>query len=121
MSKSKAKGTAWETATARYLVGEGFTQVERRTLSGAADRGDLLGLPGWVIESKNCRRLELASWVDEAAIEQANAGAAWSAVWHHRPGKASPADGYVTMTGATFARLLREMGLTSDNVTGGDR
>lgn len=110
MSASKAKGTAWETAICRLLVAEGFEHAERRALAGTSDRGDISGIPGWVIEAKNCKAMGLATWVDEAAIEQANDGAEFSAVWHHRRGKASPADGYVTMTGATFVRLLRAAG-----------
>lgn len=110
MSRSKSKGTAWETGICRYLAEEGFTQVERRALAGTSDRGDIAGIPGWVLEAKNCKRMDLAGWVDEAALEQANDGAEFSAVWHHRVGRAMPAAGYVTMTGATFVRLLRAAG-----------
>lgn len=110
MSSSKKRGTAWETAVCRLLAVEGFPHVERRALNGTQDRGDVAGIPGVVIEAKNCRQTQLAAWVDEAAIEQANDGADYSAVWHHRRGKASPADGFVTMTGATFVRLLRAAG-----------
>jgi hypothetical protein len=110
VSRSKGKGTAWETAICRLLAAEGFTQVERRALAGTSDRGDIAGIPGWVIEAKNCKTMSLAGWVDEAAIEQANDGAEFSAVWHHRRGKAAPAEGYVTMTGATFVRLLQACG-----------
>lgn len=110
MSRSKQKGTAWESAIVRHLATEGFPHIERRALNGTQDRGDIAGIPGWVLEAKNCRSMDLAGWVDEAAIEQANDGAEFSAVWHHRRGKATPADGYVTMTGATFTRLLRQAG-----------
>jgi hypothetical protein len=110
MSRSKAKGTAFETAVCRYLAGEGFPHVERRALSGTQDRGDIAGIPGWVLEVKNCRATTLAAWVDEAAVEQANDGAEYSAVWHHRVGRAHPSAGYVTMSGATFVRLLRQAG-----------
>jgi hypothetical protein len=110
MSRSKAKGTAWESAICRFLVAEGFPHVERRALNGTQDRGDIAGIPGWVLEAKNCQATSLAAWVDEAALEQANDGAEFSAVWHHRRGRALPADGYVTMTGATFVRLMRQAG-----------
>ena len=110
MNRSKIKGTAWETAICRYLISEGLPAVERRALAGIGDRGDIAGLIGWVIEAKNCKALALAAWLDEAAIEQANDGADYSAVWHHRKGKAHPADGYVTMSGAVFVRLLRDAG-----------
>lgn len=108
MSRSKAKGTRWESAIVRLLVDEGF-MVERRALTGCADRGDISGLDEWVIEAKDCVRTELAAWVDEAAVEQANAGARYAAVWHHRRGKGSPADGFVTMRGDVFVRLLQAL------------
>lgn len=108
MSRSKAKGTRWETAIVRLLVDEGFL-VERRALTGNADRGDISGLADWVIEAKDCARTELAAWVDEATVEQANAGARFAAVWHHRRGKASPADGFVTMSGAVLVELLHAL------------
>lgn len=113
MSKSRQKGTSWETALCRFLTEEGFPHVERRALAGTSDRGDIAGIPGWVLEAKNCRKVELAAWVDEAALEQANDGAEFSAVWHHRVGKAHPSAGYVTMSGATFVRLLRSAGYGS--------
>ncbi|AGL13860.1 hypothetical protein [Actinoplanes sp. N902-109] len=110
MSASKDKGTAWESRIVGYLAENGFPHAERRALNGTQDRGDIAGVPGVVIEAKNCKTTSLATWVDEALLEQANDGAAHSAVWHHRRGKASPADGFVTMTGAGFIRLLREAG-----------
>jgi hypothetical protein len=116
LSRSKQKGTAWETAICRYLAGNGFPHVERRALTGSQDRGDLAGIPGVVIEAKNCQRTDLAGWLDEAAIEQANDGADYSAVWHHRRGKASPGEGFVTMSGASFVRLLRAAGHGSELV-----
>lgn len=110
MSRSKQKGTKFETAIVGYVAEHGFPHAERRALSGTQDRGDLAGIPGWVIEAKNCATATLAAWVDEMLAEVANDGAAYGAVWHHRRGKASPADAYVTMTGAMFVRLIRQAG-----------
>lgn len=108
MSRSKAKGTAAETAVVRFLQAAGFTQAERRTLNGAKDRGDIAGLPGVVIEVKNCARQELAAWVAEAERERDNDNATLGVVWHKRRGKTDPADWFVTMSGHQFAALLRE-------------
>ena len=108
MSKSKAKGTAAETAVVRYLREQGFEQAERRALHGTADRGDIAGVVGTVIEVKNCARMELAGWLAEAAAEADNDGARLGVVWHKRRGKGSPGDWFVTMDGATFVRMLRE-------------
>jgi hypothetical protein len=110
VSRSKDKGTAWESAIVRYLTEHGFPHAERRALTGSQDRGDIAGVPGWVLEAKNCSATSLGVWMDEAIVEQARDGADYSAVWHHRKGKASPADGYVTMTGAAFVRLIRQAG-----------
>ncbi|MFJ8791423.1 hypothetical protein [Streptomyces sp. NPDC102462] len=108
MSRSKAKGTAAETAVVRYLQAAGFAQAERRTLAGVQDRGDIAGIPGVVIEVKNCARQELPAWVAEAEIERDNDNATLGVVWHKLRGKSSPADWFVTMSGAQFAQLLRE-------------
>lgn len=108
MSASKRKGTTAETAVVQYLQTMGFTQAERRTLGGAKDRGDIAGLPGVVIEVKNCARQELAGWVEEAERERDNDNATLGAVWHKRRGKGNAADWFVTMSGEQFAHLLRE-------------
>lgn len=108
MSASKRKGTAAESAVVQYLQTMGFVQAERRSLNGAKDRGDIAGLPGVVIEVKNCARQELAGWVAEAEVERDNDGASLGAVWHKRRGKGQPADWFVTMSGDQFVHLLRE-------------
>lgn len=109
MSRSKAKGTAAETAVVRFLQAEGFAQAERRTLGGVKDRGDIAGIPGVVIEVKNCARQELAAWVAEAELERDNDGASLGVVWHKRRGTTDPGRWFVTMSGRQFAALLREL------------
>lgn len=109
MSAAKKKGTTAETAIVQFLRTAGFTQAERRTLNGAKDRGDIAGLPGVVIEVKNCARQELGAWVAEAELERDNDNASLGVVFHKRRGKGNPADWFVTMSGLQFAALLREM------------
>ena len=108
VNRSKAKGTSAETAVVRFLRTIGFVQAERRTLNGILDRGDITGIPGVVIEVKNCARQELAAWVAEAERERDNDRASLGVVWHKRRGKTDPADWFVTMSGSQFASLLRE-------------
>lgn len=108
MSASKAKGTRFETAICDYLNAEGFP-VERRALAGSADKGDIAGLPV-AVEAKNVKATALAAWVDEADAEAVNAKAPLGGVvWHHRRGRAHPSQGFVTMSGATFVRLMRAL------------
>lgn len=80
MSKSKAKGTAAETAVVRYLRSlerngtPVFPDVERRALSGNVDKGDIAGIPFWTIEVKAAKTLKLSEWKNETVIEATNAG-----------------------------------------------
>ncbi|MGW8702858.1 hypothetical protein ACWGOK_39135 [Streptomyces eurythermus] len=108
MNRSKAKGTSAESAVAQYLRTMGFTHVERRTLNGSYDRGDIAGIPGVVIEVKNCARQELAAWVTEAERERDNDRASLGVVWHKLRGKAHPSKWFVTMSGEQFVSLLRD-------------
>ncbi|HEX6968855.1 MAG TPA: hypothetical protein VF174_08630, partial [Micromonosporaceae bacterium] len=107
MSAQRKKGTAWETAIVQYLRANGANHAERRSLHGMQDRGDIAGVPGVVIEAKaGAWRPE---WMDKAEVERRNDGhAPVAVVWHKRRGKASPGDGFVTMTGAQFVNLLRQ-------------
>jgi hypothetical protein len=109
-STSKAKGTAAETAVVDYLREHGWPHVERRAANGRADRGDIAGVVDAVIEVKNCARLELAAWIDEAELERRNDRSSHAAVVHKRRGKGNPADWFVTMTGAQYVQLLRAAG-----------
>jgi hypothetical protein len=107
---SKQRGTRWESRIVDYLREHGWPHAERRTLNGNKDRGDISGLIGVVIEAKDQARHSLAEWLDEAQQERANANADIGVVWAHRRGKASPAHGYVLMTGEDFTRLLKSAG-----------
>lgn len=110
MSKSRAKGTSWESAVVTYLIERGWPHAERRALNGANDKGDIAGLPGVCLELKSCARTELATWWEEAKTERQNAGAVTAAVWFKRKGKTSPADGYVLLDGQTYTELLKAAG-----------
>lgn len=74
MNKNKRKGTAAESAFVKFMVEHGFKYVERRSLKGKADRGDISGLPGVVIEIKSGSRLAIPEWLKELEIEMVNDG-----------------------------------------------
>jgi hypothetical protein len=109
LSKAKQRGTAAETAVVNYLHSVGFESAERRTLSGANDKGDINLSEHLVIEVKDHQRMELAGWLDEANREATNANAPYGVVWHKRARKGSPADWYVTMDGANFVKLWKDL------------
>lgn len=107
---AKAAGRTWERAICDFLVSRGWPHAERRRLAGTADKGDVAGIPGLVIEAKNTKSYDLAAAVDEAETERANAGARFGVAWIKRKGRRDAAHGYVVMTGDTFAALLKEAG-----------
>ena len=74
MSKAKQKGTLAETAVADYLK-QTFPAVERRTLSGANDKGDIAGVPNCAVEVKNQRTYKIHEWMKETETERINAEA----------------------------------------------
>lgn len=107
---SKRKGTGWESDIVATLKHGGWPYAERRALQGGLDRGDIAGIPGVVIEAKNCKAVTLGPWLDEAHKETTNDGADVGVVWFKRRGKPGPLDGYVLMDGATLLWLLRSAG-----------
>lgn len=120
MSAARRRGTRAETAVVEFLRASGFTHAERRAPAGTRDRGDVAGVPGVVVEVKDCARTELAGWLDEAGREADNARARLAVVWHKRRGRGSPAEWFVTMSGSTFAVLLAEPDVTCGGLRGDD-
>lgn len=104
-------GTRFESLVVRYLRRVlGDERIERRVKYGRNDRGDISGvmLHGQrvVIECKDCQRLSLAEWVEEARVEAGNDDAPYAVVAHKRRGTQDPSQQYVTMTLGTFAAFL---------------
>jgi hypothetical protein len=110
VNRSKQKGTAFESLIVAYLRANGVLHAERRALNGAVDKGDIAGIPSVVIEAKNCQRIELAQWVDEANQEALNDGSEIGVVWAKRKGRAAAEHGYIVMDPRTLMTLLRAGG-----------
>lgn len=107
-SAAKAKGSRWERDVVTYLRDNGFPHAERAYGAGRQDdRGDIAGVPGVVLEAKDCARHDLAGWISEARREQANAGAQYGVVVVKRRGH--PAGrAYCVMELEQLVRLLVE-------------
>ena len=110
MSKSKQKGTAFETAVVRFLQENGFPYAERAPLSGNKDRGDITGTPGLVWECKNHKTLELAKWMQETLVETVNANADAGILVVKRRGQGDLGHQYAIVDLATMVWLLKEAG-----------
>lgn len=113
MSWKTQKGNAFAQDVADYLADVlGDDRIERRVNRGRNDRGDISGvrIRGFrtAIECKNCKTLELSTWVEEAEVERANDDAEFGLVVHKRKGKGSKnfGDNYVTMTLETLAAII---------------
>lgn len=107
-SPQRRKGSLFELGIVKYLRDHGFPFAERAYGAGRPDDvGDIDGIPGWCLEAKCHKTLELARWADEAAREAETARCPWWAVIAKRRGK--PIDqAYVVMDLKTFARLLAD-------------
>ena len=112
MSKSKDKGSQFESQVVAYMRRVLGGCIERRVQAGRNDRGDVSGvfLHGrrCVIECKNHARMELAAWLDEAEAERGNDDAGYAVVVHKRRGCGEKGMGgtYVTMDLRTFCAIV---------------
>ena len=93
MSRSKEKGTAFESAVVRWLssaLGAEPGAIHRETLHGSHDEGDVGGIYAHgrrvVMECKNHSRDELPRWLREAEAERGNADALAGVVVSKRRG-----------------------------------
>lgn len=75
MSRSKAKGTAAESALVAALRRLGWPHAERLALGGSNDKGDTTGHPGLVFEQKDAKVWQAAAWLRETETERINAKA----------------------------------------------
>lgn len=106
-NKSKQKGTAFETLVTLFFRGAGWP-VERRTLSGRYDKGDLSGIPDWTLELKAEKAISLSEYMKEAEVEAGNAGTPFFAAIVKRRNKGVE-DAYVVMPLRIFNRVLKEL------------
>lgn len=106
MNASKRKGTAFETAVVNFLR-KWFPFVERRALRGNKDCWDITGIPGWMIECKAEKAIDLAGYMDEVEEQTANATAQYGIAVVKRRNRPVE-DAYVVMTLATWVRLEGE-------------
>lgn len=72
MSRSKQKGTAYESLLVAYLKERGI-DARRIVLHGNKDQGDI-DAGTWNLEAKDCRTFSLAEWCDESDVESLNSG-----------------------------------------------
>lgn len=106
---SNRKGGRFERELVQFLKENGFPHAERRALRGADDRGDIVGIPGLVIEAKSHNRLDLPGWLDQLREEKERDGGSDGAVIarrrNHWIGKS-----YFVMDAIDGIKMLRRLG-----------
>lgn len=100
---AKAAGTWFERSLADHLAAHVDDRIDRRVKTGAKDRGDIANLRTShgmrvVVEAKNCAKVSLGTWANEAEVERRNDDAVAGVVVHKRHGIAKPGQQWVTMT-----------------------
>ncbi len=108
MRAAKAKGASAEQAVVDWFRTHGRPHVERRRLTGTADKGDLAGIPGCVIEVKNEARIDLPGYLRELAVEMANANADTGVVIVKRRGSTDVGGWYAVLTVEAWQALMVE-------------
>lgn len=110
VNRPKIKGTAAETAIVRYLNVHGFPHAERRALAGAVDKGDVSGVVGWVVESKDTKADAWGPQLAETTKERDNAGADHGVLIRKRRGTTDVGRWFAVMEVEDLVRLMREAG-----------
>lgn len=101
----RSRGTAFESTCRDYLQ-RWFPHCERAPLWGAKDKGDLLGIPGFVIQCRNTKTIDLAGAIDDARAQADNNGRGLPVAIIKRRRK-NVGQSYVVMELADWARLIR--------------
>lgn len=110
---AKQKGTAAESAFCKDpKVLSRFPHIERRTLSGKYDQGDISGMVGLAIEIKSHKTYKFKEWLRETAIEKTNAKADFGilVVKPNGVGLDSVGEWFAVMTVSDILDLLQEAG-----------
>lgn len=116
-TRPKAKGTAVETAVARYAQEHGFPWAQRLALRGNQDAGDVSLLPGQaaIIECKahavgasgQPAAAHLRTWLSETETERVNAGADVALLVVKRSGTTDPGRWWCYLRIRALVTLIR--------------
>jgi hypothetical protein len=104
----RRKGSRFENDVVNYLRAAGYPQAARCLAGATDDRGDVSGVGNAIIECKNCQKMQLGPWMDEAKSEALNAALPRYIVVHKRRGVSDPGESFATMPLWLTAELLRE-------------
>jgi hypothetical protein len=101
MSRSRAKGTRWESELLTRLRNLWGQQVERAPLKGTNDRGDFVGTP-FLVEAKSTTKPLFQAWARVCESKAYN----WAIVWHGDRRERTGVGPYVVMPLHLFEDLV---------------
>ena len=106
---SRDKGARWERAIVNWLRTNGHPYAERRGIGfGSETGGDIIGIPGLVVEAKNQAKWSVPAWWRQLESEiAASPPGTIGALVIKRPGKPDPADALAVITLADFNELFK--------------
>lgn len=107
-NRSKAKGTAWESAVVAYLREHHNPGARRNVQMGARDIGDIDGYYLHALEAKAEKTITLADYIAQANRERIHAGQPFGCAVIKRRMK-GVADGYVVRDVRTDVRLVTRL------------
>lgn len=113
MSAQRKKGTALETAAAKYFSEKLGIEVRRNPLMADLDQGDLYGIRAkgkhFCVEVKNCAAYRLSQWMKELEREMQHSDTDIGCVLFHRNGVGIQNTGkqFVLMDVDILIRLLK--------------
>lgn len=108
---STAKGTRFETTLVPALDLY-WPETVRLGKQGVNDKGDF-HMPGntlYVVEAKNCKKIELAKWDKEGEVEAFNKGVPYHVIVHKRRGFQQPEMQWATMRFGQWLALVHGVG-----------
>ena len=105
---SKAKGYAGEREYVEAAIEAGFSGAGRNgSVYGSKDRGDIHGIPGWVIQVKNVAVLKIPEYMKDAEEQARNAGVKLFCLAFKLKGK-HMREGVTVLPNRTWFQLVRE-------------
>ncbi len=106
----KAKGSAFENLIAKGLRPHLGQHIGRGVAGATLDKGDISGIPNWVLECKNYTSMPAAisAGLRDLPREMLNAGARFGAVIVKRRGTTDWRKQLVVMEMGTFVEVLKE-------------
>jgi len=106
VNRNVERGKRWERAVVDVLKTHGHPYAERALGNGAhVDRGDVIGVPGFYFDAKDCAEHKLAQWLDEVVAEAVHRAGAVPVLVVKRKG-VSAERAYAVLELATFAEVI---------------